>query len=108
MTKAELVERVANATELPKRDAGQLVEVALECVIEALKQGEKVELRGFGSFRVRGREARRGRNPKSGETVEIPAKRVPYLKAGKQLKEVINGTSSSVIGAESTKSERFT
>ncbi len=108
MTKAELVERVADVTELTKRDAEQLVEVALECVIEALKRGEEVELRGFGSFRVRRREARRGRNPKSGETVEIPAKRVPYFKAGKQLREVINGTSPSVIESGSTKSESFT
>ena len=87
MTKAGLVEGVAHAMELSKRDAEQLVEIALESVIEAVKRGEKVELRGFGSFRVREREApARGRNPKSGVTVEIPAKRVPYFKAGKQLR----------------------
>ena len=91
MTKAELIERVPQATELTKRDAEQLIEIALECVIEALKRGEKVELRGFGSFRVREREARRGGNPKSGATVEILAQRVPYFQAGKQLREVING-----------------
>jgi integration host factor subunit beta len=60
-----------------------------------LNKGEKIELRGFGSFRVRGRGARRGRNPKTGEPVNIPAKRVPYFKAGKELKELINRSSAT-------------
>lgn len=93
MTKADLVEKVASATELPKRDAELLVEIALQSIIEALQRGEKVELRGFGSFRVRGRGARQGRNPKTGDAVEVPAKRVPYFKAGKELREIINGQS---------------
>jgi integration host factor subunit beta len=90
MTKAELVEDVARAAELTKKDAERLVEIVFESIIETLNQGEKIELRGFGSFRVRERGARRGRNPKTGDPVNIPAKRVPYFKPGKELKELIN------------------
>jgi len=90
MTKAELVEDVARAAELTKKDAERLVEIVFESIIDTLNQGEKIELRGFGSFRVRQRGARRGRNPKTGEPVDIPAKRVPYFKPGKELKELIN------------------
>lgn len=93
MTKAELVEDVARAAELTKKDAERLVELVFESIIETLNQGEKIELRGFGSFRVRGRGARRGRNPKTGDPVDIPAKRVPYFKPGKELKELINDNS---------------
>src|SRR5213592_124277 len=90
MTKAELVEDVARAAELTKKDAERLVEIVFESIIESLNHGEKIELRGFGSFRVRERGARRGRNPKTGDPVSIPAKRVPYFKPGKELKELIN------------------
>lgn len=90
MTKAELVEDVAQAAELTKKDAERLVEIVFESIIETLNHGEKIELRGFGSFRVRERGARRGRNPKTGDPVSIPAKRVPYFKPGKELKELIN------------------
>ena len=90
MTKAELVEDVARAAELTKKDAERLVEIVFESIIDTLNQGEKIELRGFGVFRVRERGARRGRNPKTGDPVDIPAKRVPYFKPGKELKELIN------------------
>src|SRR5438270_4929672 len=90
MTKAELVEDVARAAELTKKDAERLVEIVFESIIDTLNQGEKIELRGFGSFRVRERGARRGRNPKTGAPVDIPAKRVPYFKPGKEMKELIN------------------
>ncbi len=102
MTKAELVDDVARAAELTKKDAERLVEIVFESVIDTLNQGEKIELRGFGSFRVRERGARRGRNPKSGDPVDIPAKRVPYFKPGKELKELINEESSSAPASEST------
>lgn len=95
MTKAELVEDVAEAAELTKKDAERLVEIVFESIIETLNQGEKIELRGFGSFRVRERGARRGRNPKTGDPVSIPAKRVPYFKPGKELKELINDPDAS-------------
>ena len=95
MTKAELVEDVAQAAELTKKDAERLVEIVFESIIETLNHGEKIELRGFGSFRVRERGARRGRNPKTGDPVNIPAKRVPYFKPGKELKELINEESAA-------------
>jgi integration host factor subunit beta len=87
MTKAELVEEVARAAELNKRDAEVIVETVFDSIITALHKGEKVELRGFGSFRTRERGPRRGRNPKTGAPVDVPAKRVPYFKPGKELKE---------------------
>ncbi|HKG21067.1 MAG TPA: HU family DNA-binding protein [Blastocatellia bacterium] len=87
MTKAELVEEVARAAELNKRDAEVIVETVFDSIIGALHKGEKVELRGFGSFRTRERGPRRGRNPKTGEPVDVPAKRVPYFKPGKELKD---------------------
>ena len=87
MTKAELVEEVARAAELNKRDAEVIVETVFDAIIDALHRGEKVELRGFGSFRTRERGPRIGRNPKTGEPVDVPAKRVPYFKPGKELKE---------------------
>jgi integration host factor subunit beta len=96
MTKAELVEEVARAAELTKKDSEVIVEEVFKNIIEALNRGEKIELRGFGSFRVRQRDARRGRNPKTGAPVDIPAKRVPYFKPGKELKELIN----AVLGEE--------
>ncbi len=90
MTKADLVERVAKEAELTKKDAEQLVEIVFDSIIDSLNSGEKIELRGFGSFRVRQRNERSGRNPKTGAAVSIPAKRVAYFKPGKELKELIN------------------
>jgi integration host factor subunit beta len=103
MTKAELVEYVARAAELTKKDAERLVEIVFESIIDTLNQGEKIELRGFGSFRVRERGARRGRNPKTGDPVNIPAKRVPYFKPGKELKELINEESTSTTAPPESK-----
>ncbi len=113
MTKAELVEDVARAAELTKKDAERLVEIVFESIIDTLNQGEKIELRGFGSFRVRERGARRGRNPKTGDPVDIPAKRVPYFKPGKELKELINedsvqSTATGTDGSDSTAQSSFT
>jgi integration host factor subunit beta len=90
MTKAELVEEVARAAELTKKDSEVIVDEVFKSIISSLNSGEKIELRGFGSFRVRERGPRRGRNPKTGDPVDIPAKRVPYFKPGKFLKEMIN------------------
>jgi integration host factor subunit beta len=90
MTKADLVERVAKDADLTKKDAEQLVEIVFDSIVASLNEGQKIELRGFGSFRVRQRNARSGRNPKTGAPVDIPAKRVAYFKPGKELKELIN------------------
>ena len=99
MTKAELVEEVARAAELNKRDAEVIVETVFGSIVGALHKGEKVELRGFGSFRTRERGPRRGRNPKTGEPVDVPAKRVPYFKPGKELKEYFTESPAAAQGA---------
>ncbi len=104
MTKAELVEEVARAAELNKREAEVIVETVFGSIISALHRGEKVELRGFGSFRTRNRGPRRGRNPKTGEAVDVPAKRVPYFKPGKELKEFFT-ESPAAEGAEAIPAE---
>ncbi len=90
MTKAELVEEVSKASELTKKHSEVIVNTVFHSIIDALKQGEKIELRGFGSFRIRQRGSRKGRNPKTGEQVDVPAKKIPYFKPGKELKELIN------------------
>lgn len=100
MTKAELVEEVSKAAELTKKDSEVIVDEVFKNIIQALNRGDKIELRGFGSFRVRKRDARRGRNPKTGEPVDIPAKSVPYFKPGKELKELINGKQPGEGGDE--------
>jgi len=90
MTKAELVEKVADKIQLTKKQTEAVVNILLNCITEALSEGDKVELRGFGSFRIRNRNPREGRNPKTGDTVQIPAKRVPFFKAGKELREMVD------------------
>ena len=94
MTKADLVEEVAQVTQLTRKDSEVIVDTMFESVIKALKSGDKLEVRGFGSFRVRQRNSRIGRNPKTGEKVDVPAKRVPYFKPSKELKDLINLSSS--------------
>ena len=79
MTKADLVEKVAREADMTKKDAEQLVEIIFDSITGTLNKGEKIELRGFGSFRVRERNSRKGRNPKTGAAVNIPAKRVSYF-----------------------------
>ncbi len=94
MTRAELVEHVTRASNLSKKHAEIVVNTVFDSIIEALSSDEKIELRGFGSFRIRRRQSRVGRNPKTGERVEVPAKRIPYFKPGKELKELINADHS--------------
>jgi len=90
MTKAELIEEVANAAGINRKHSEIIVNTVFKSIIDALHRGEKIELRGFGSFRLRQRGPRQGRNPKTGEKVNVPAKRIPYFKPGKELKELIN------------------
>jgi integration host factor subunit beta len=90
MTKAELVDKVAATIRLPKHQTETVVNLFLQCITDALEEGDKVELRGFGSFRLHHRRPRAGRNPKTGETVQIPAKKVPWFKAGKVLQALVN------------------
>lgn len=99
MTKVDLTERVAALGDLTRRDAEVIVETLFDAVIGALKADDKVEIRGFGSFRTRQRKPRTGRNPKTGETVPVPAKRVPFFKASKELREMVDASTSSACPA---------
>ncbi len=90
MTKADLVDEVSRATDLSRKDSEVIVEALFDSVVKALKNSDKLEVRGFGSFRIRKRKARQGRNPKTGEKVAVPEKKVPYFKPSKELKDLIN------------------
>ncbi|ABB31110.1 integration host factor subunit beta [Geobacter hydrogenophilus] len=91
MTKSELVEQLAEKnTWLTRKDSEMIVNLVFDSISDALKRGEKVEIRGFGSFTVRERGAREARNPKSGDVVKIPAKKTPFFKTGKELRERVN------------------
>ena len=92
MTKADLVEQVADTTDLTKKHAELIVNTVFESIVHSLRNGEKIELRGFGSFRIRQRGARIGRNPKTGARVDVPPKKIPYFKPGKDLKKLLNGS----------------
>jgi integration host factor subunit beta len=91
MIRSELVTKVADQNpHLTLRDVEAIVAVVFESITSALSEGRRVELRGFGAFSIRDREARTGRNPRTGTAVEVGAKRVPYFKPGKQLRERLN------------------
>ena len=90
MTKADLVEEVIRATELPRKESEAIVETIFDSIIQALQTGDKIEIRGFGSFRTRQRRGRIGRNPKTGAKVEVPPKRIPFFKPSKELKDFVN------------------
>ena len=87
MTKAELAARVADRVHLTSRQSEAIINIVLSCIAEVLREGGQVELRGFGSFRARSRNARQGRNPRTGEAVQVPSKRVPFFRAAKDLRE---------------------
>ncbi len=91
MTKADIVDKVAAGTGLTKLETEAIIEGFFKTVIEALKEGKGIEIRGFGSFKLKNRAARDGRNPKSGEAIRIPPKKVPFFKVGKELREKLNG-----------------
>jgi DNA-binding protein HU-beta len=90
MNKAELVDAVANAANLSKADAGRAVDAVVNSITSALKKGQQVSVVGFGTFAVKHRAARSGRNPRTGETIKINASNVPGFKAGKALKDAVN------------------
>ena len=91
MTKADLIEEVSRLAELTRKDSEIIVETIFDSVVRSLRVGDKIEIRGFGSFRTRQRKSRVGRNPKTGARVEVPAKKIPYFKPSKELKDLING-----------------
>ena len=92
LTKADLIEEVLRMTELPRKESETIVETIFESIIGALQKGEKIEIRGFGSFRTRQRRGRVGRNPKTGAKVEVPPKKIPFFKPSKELKDFVNTT----------------
>ena len=90
MTKSDLIEELAAMSGLTKKESETVIETIFEQITQAFLKGDKVQLRGFGSFRVRQRNARRGRNPKTGTLVSIPRKRVPFFKVGRELRKRVN------------------
>jgi integration host factor subunit beta len=97
MTKADLIEEVSRVVEFTRKDAEVIVESIFDSVVKALRADDKIEIRGFGSFRTRQRQSRIGRNPKTGARVEVPAKRIPYFKPSKELKDLVNQESGSTV-----------
>jgi integration host factor subunit beta len=92
MTKSELIQRISEQNpHLYQRDVERIVSTIFDEISEALAEGQRVELRGFGAFSVKDRESRTGRNPRTGETVHVDAKRIPFFKTGKLLRERLNG-----------------
>ena len=89
MTKADLIEEVARVVEFTRKESEIIVEAIFDSVVNALREDDKIEIRGFGSFRTRQRQSRIGRNPKTGARVDVPAKRVPYFKPSKELKDLV-------------------
>ncbi len=106
MTKADLIEEVARITDVTRRDSEVIVETIFDSIVHSLRAGDKIEIRGFGSFRTRQRNSRVGRNPKTGDRVEVPAKKIPFFKPSKELKDLVNveggpSSPSTVSGGES-------
>ena len=101
MTKADLINVVAKRLDITQVQSGIIVEAALRSIVSALQTGQEVEIRGFGSFRFRNRAPRKGRNPKTGEKVDVPPKKIPYFKMGKEWKALLNGQAAAEEGVPS-------
>ena len=89
MTRAELVDDVAHHSSLTRKQSEVVVDAVFSAILDSLHHGDKIELRGFGSFRIRQRASRSGRNPKTGEGVVVPPRRVPFFKPGKELRDLV-------------------
>ena len=94
MNKSELIEAIAQETNISLKDASSIVATILDTMIETLSAGENIEIRGFGSFVIKEYESYQGRNPKTGEIINVPPKRLPFFKVGKELKERVNAGSN--------------
>src|SRR5579859_2119446 len=90
MTKADLIEEVSKMVELTRKDSEVVVDTIFDSIVHSLRSGDKIEIRGFGSFRTRQRKPRVGRNPKTGDRVDVPAKKIPFFKPSKELKDLVN------------------
>jgi integration host factor subunit beta len=99
LTKADLIEEVLRITELPRKESETIVETIFDSIIGSLQKGQKIEIRGFGSFRTRERRGRVGRNPKTGAKVEVPAKKIPFFKPSKELKDFVNSAAAQAAPA---------
>jgi integration host factor subunit beta len=95
MTKAELIDEVSKVVEMTRKDSEIIVETIFESIVNSLHKGDKIEIRGFGSFRTRQRQPRVGRNPKTGSRVEVPSKRIPYFKPSKELRDLVNQSAAA-------------
>jgi len=103
MTKADLIDEVSQLAELTRKDSEVIVETIFDSIVRSLRVGDKIEIRGFGSFRTRQRKPRVGRNPKTGERVEVPAKKIPFFKPSKELKDLVNtGVAENAVSAPAT------
>ena len=96
MTKADLIEEVSRLAELTRKDSEVIVDTIFDSVVRSLRVGDKIEIRGFGSFRTRQRKSRIGRNPKTGDRVEVPAKKIPFFKPSKELKDLVNNSAAVI------------
>jgi integration host factor subunit beta len=102
MTKADLIDEVSGLVELTRKDSEVVVETIFDSIVRSLRAGDKIEIRGFGSFRTRQRKPRVGRTPKTGDRVDVPAKKIPFFKPSKELKDLVNGETSSQAPAASS------
>src|SRR5436853_7604631 len=105
MTKAELVDEVARVVQLTKKQAETIVNIVFDSIVDSLRAGQKIELRGFGSLRLRSRKSRTGRNPKTGARVEVASSKIPYFNPGKEQKELINKNTGEGGSGEKTGTE---
>ncbi|HEY4085916.1 MAG TPA: HU family DNA-binding protein [Bryobacteraceae bacterium] len=105
MTKADLIEEVSRVVEMTRKESEVIVEAIFDSIVRSLRNADKIEIRGFGSFRTRQRQARIGRNPKTGTRVEVPAKKIPYFKPSKELKDVVNNSDGSEESAAASTPE---
>ncbi|HVP50714.1 MAG TPA: HU family DNA-binding protein [Terriglobales bacterium] len=102
MTKANLIDEVSQQVELTRKDSEVIVETIFDSIVRSLRAGDKIEIRGFGSFRTRQRNPRVGRNPKTGDRVEVPAKKIPFFKPSKELKDLVNAGAPESPAAAAT------
>src|SRR3954463_1192134 len=99
MTKADLIEEVSRVVEMTRKEAEVIVEAIFDSIVRSLRGGDKIEIRGFGSFRTRQRQPRVGRNPKTGSRVEVPSKRIPFFKPSKELRDLVTHSAKASQGS---------
>ena len=102
MNKAQLITKVSENEKIPLKVSKVIVDTLFDAMMESLKKGKHIEIRGFGSFTVRNYKSYKGRNPKTGQIVDVPPKKLPYFKVGKELKEMVNGEQPDSVEAKAT------